>query len=200
MYDLQYGVNVQHFTKSINPLQQIQTLKTLHHPDMLKSCGIAPSQLHGTATQNFISMLIRPSTKPIFNNKIFQSSATSTLNNKNDHDIILQAQNSSSTPILIDTGASCSITPNLQDFVGDLKPAETTEVKGLSGSTQVVGKGMVEWSISDYWNVTRTIRTTAYYIPAASARLFSPQAYFQENQNNGKCVIEGHKISLELPS
>ena len=63
-----------------------------------------------------------------------------------------------------------------------------------------MGKGLVEWEIADYWNVTRKVRTTAYYIPSASARLFSPQSYFQENNNRGKCIVEGRKITLHLPN
>ena len=48
-------------------------------------------------------------------------------------------------PIVIDTGASTSITPQLSDFIGDLKPAATSEVNQLSGSTKIVGRGTGEW-------------------------------------------------------
>ena len=50
----------------------------------------------------------------------------------------------SDLPIVIDTGASTSITPVLSDFVGDLKPASIHEVNQLSGRTKVVGKCLVE--------------------------------------------------------
>jgi hypothetical protein len=103
-------------------------------------------------------------------------------------------------PVIIDTGASTSLTPVIGDFLGDLEPAPMNEIKGLTAKTRVVGKGTVEWAIRDYWNVVCIIRTTAYNVPDAAVRLFSPQAYFQENANQGKCVIEGIKTVLHLPN
>jgi hypothetical protein len=102
-------------------------------------------------------------------------------------------------PVVIDTGASVSLTPLLSDFVSPLVPTALTELKGLTSKTHVVGRGMVEWPISDFWNVPGVIRTQAYYVPNASIRLFSPQSYFQEHESQqGRCVIQGKKVSLEL--
>ena len=62
----------------------------------------------------------------------------------------------------------------------------------LSGKTQVVGRGMVEWQIVDMYNNLYTYHTEAYYIPTATVRLFSPQKYFQE-QNEGRCILDKNK-------
>ena len=98
-------------------------------------------------------------------------------------------------PIVLDTGASTSITPILSDFIGDLKPTTTSKVNQLSGSTKVVGRGLVEWEVSDIWGITHVIQTEAYYIPDATIRLFSPQAYFQQ-QKGGHCIICEQKLQL----
>jgi hypothetical protein len=102
-------------------------------------------------------------------------------------------------PIVLDSGASTSITPVLGDFIGPLEPTPIKEISGLSSKTRIVGKGTVEWAICDYWNVVRVIRTTAYFVPDVDIRLFSPQAYFQENEDKGKCIIRGRTTTLELP-
>jgi hypothetical protein len=102
-------------------------------------------------------------------------------------------------PIVLDTGASTSLTPVLSDFIGPLEPAPHNEIRGLTASTRVIGKGKVCWTIRDYWNVTGVIETDAYYVPDALIRLFSPQSYFQANQHVGRCVIQGQKTTLALP-
>jgi hypothetical protein len=102
-------------------------------------------------------------------------------------------------PVVLDTGASTSLTPVLTDFIGPLIPAPIDEIRGLTATTRVIGKGTVQWVLRDYWNVTGVIKTTAYYVPDASIRLFSPQSFFQEHSNSGRCVIQGQKTTMELP-
>jgi hypothetical protein len=57
-------------------------------------------------------------------------------------------------PIVIDTGASMSLTPNRNDFIGDLKAPNVSELHGLSSTTQVVGVGTVKWTVRDLFGVT----------------------------------------------
>ena len=102
-------------------------------------------------------------------------------------------------PIVINTGASTSITPVIGDFIGPLEPTPAAEIKGLNSKTHIVGKGTVEWAICNYWNVVRVVQTTAYYVPDVDIHLFSPQANFQENEDKGQCVIHGRTTTLELP-
>jgi hypothetical protein len=81
-------------------------------------------------------------------------------------------------PIVIDSGASYSVTPNLQDFVGPIRECSTKELNGLNAPINVVGEGEVDWKIQDVFGTVRSIKTTAYYVPEASVRLFSPQISF----------------------
>ena len=105
--------------------------------------------------------------------------------------------NSNDPPVVVDTGASTSITPFLSDFIDDLKPGPINQGNQLSGKTQVVGRGVVIWQIVEMWNNIYTYRTEAYYIPTASIQLFSPQKYFQE-QNNGSCTLKKDRLTIEI--
>jgi hypothetical protein len=100
-------------------------------------------------------------------------------------------------PIVIDTGASVSVTPILTDFIRPLRPCATTNLKGLSGSTEVIGEGTVNWLVRDVFGNKRKIRTTAYYVPEASIRLFSPQTYFKEKKA-GSLLITHDRTALTL--
>jgi hypothetical protein len=81
--------------------------------------------------------------------------------------------------IVIDTGASLSVPPVLTDFLGPLHPCATANLKCLSGTTEVIGEGKVNWMVRDMFVNKRKISTTAYYVPEALICLFSPQTYFK---------------------
>jgi len=83
--------------------------------------------------------------------------------------------------IVLDTGASWSVTPKLKDFVSAIEKADTPELHSLDSTIPVHGVGWVEWDIEDMKGNVRKIRTRALYVPSAEIRLFSPQAYFMEN-------------------
>ena len=81
----------------------------------------------------------------------------------------------SEIPIIIDTGASISLTPVISDFIGNIEPADLDSLQGLSSKTQVCGQGTVQWKVQDMFGMVRALTTKAYYVPEASIRLMSPQ-------------------------
>jgi hypothetical protein len=86
-------------------------------------------------------------------------------------------------PVVIDTGASGSITPLGSDFEdGIINQADLQELKQVNGSTPVCGQGIVNWDIEDVDGTQRILRTEAYYVPDAGIRLFSPQVYIGNNK------------------
>ena len=52
-------------------------------------------------------------------------------------------------PIVIDSGASNSLTANYIDFIGSICPATITELQGLSHTRKVHRVGKVEWTVSE---------------------------------------------------
>jgi hypothetical protein len=100
-------------------------------------------------------------------------------------------------PIVIDTGASISVTPVITDLLGPLRPCATANLKGLSGTTEVIGEGTVNWLVRDMFGNKRKIRTTAYYILEASICILSPQTYFKEKKA-GSLQITHDRMTLTL--
>ena len=53
-------------------------------------------------------------------------------------------------PIVIDTGASCSVTPNLNDYITTPTKPDVSHMEGLNGNTtEVLGSGPIRWDIKD---------------------------------------------------
>ena len=103
-------------------------------------------------------------------------------------------------PIVIDSGCSHSLTPNINDFIGDIKPCESHSLIGLNSQAAIVGKGLVQWHVRDCFNALHTITTQVYYVPDGNIRLFSPQKYFQENNCRGSCYLTSDRCTLSLPT
>jgi len=101
------------------------------------------------------------------------------------------------TPVVLDTGASFSLTPFEADFVTPIVSTSSEEMKGISDALRIQGVGTVSWPIRDVFVRTRTVTTQECYVADADIRLFSPQRLFQEHQS-GRCVIDHLKTSLEL--
>jgi hypothetical protein len=95
---------------------------------------------------------------------------------------IYVSTNKDDLPIVIDTGASCTITPTLSDFTSHPTSADTKSLGSLTTvETKVTGQGPIEWEIEDINGITKKLATISYYVPEATIRLFSPQAYFKLN-------------------
>jgi hypothetical protein len=73
-------------------------------------------------------------------------------------------------PIVLDSGAAYSVTPNMEDFMGPIELCSTT--------VKVIGHDTVEWKIQDLFRTGQLVKTRAFYVPDASMILFSPQAHF----------------------
>ena len=94
-------------------------------------------------------------------------------------------------PIVIDTGASCSVTPLARDYMTTPTVPDTSSMEGLNGAkTEVVGQGTVQWDIQDVHGRRDIIETNAYFMPAANICLFSPQVYIQEQAKLGNTHCE----------
>jgi hypothetical protein len=100
-------------------------------------------------------------------------------------------------PIVIDTGASISVTGITQDFIRELQGVDPdVNLQGLNNKVKVEGVGTVHWTIHDQYNWTGNVKMMAYFVPDAEVHLFSPQLYFKE-VDTGKLVITKDKTTLE---
>ena len=102
-------------------------------------------------------------------------------------------------PIVIDTGASCSITPVHSDFISTIQPSKVPVLNNISGTTAVVGQGTIEWNIQDANGIVKPIQTSAYYVPQATIRLFSPQVYINNDKSKtSEMTLNSRGINLVL--
>jgi hypothetical protein len=62
-------------------------------------------------------------------------------------------------PIVLDTGASWTVTPHIGDFVSPIKPSGFNKLSSLDSSIQVRGIGTVEWRVEDMHGTVRVLRT-----------------------------------------
>ena len=100
-------------------------------------------------------------------------------------------------PVVLDSGASRSLSPIRSDFV-TFSPVESS-LEGVGASAAIKGVGRVRWTVEDMHGVSHTIETQAYYVPAASIRLYSPQFHFMENMS-GTLQMDYQGAHLSLPS
>jgi hypothetical protein len=48
---------------------------------------------------------------------------------------------------IIDSGASCCVTPHIEDFINQPTPIQNTTLKGISGGLTALGRGTVQLKI-----------------------------------------------------
>jgi hypothetical protein len=78
---------------------------------------------------------------------------------------IYVSTNKDDLPIVIGTGASCTITPPLSDFTSKpTKPDIATLGSLTTFQTKVSGQGPIEWDIEDVNGAYKKLRTTSYYV------------------------------------
>ena len=105
--------------------------------------------------------------------------------------------NPNSTPLIVDTGASCCITPHKHDFVeGTYKDSEV-QIKDLSGLNKVAGRGLIRWRVRDKLGRVQTIEIEGYHMPKTSVRLLSPQSVIKTLGGSGD--INHLRFVLFLP-
>jgi hypothetical protein len=169
---------INEFLLSVCPLEQYRILKALSDPSLLdskknrnvskKRCRQALIMSAALVQDNYTSNAFAPPT-------------------------VYLSKKRNELPIVIDSGASYSVTPTLDDFLGPIEPCSTKELNGLNTSIKVIGHGTVEWKIQDLFGTVRSIKTKAFYVPDASVRLFSPQAYFFKNIRSS--LFLNHKMT-----
>jgi len=113
------------------------------------------------------------------------------------------SQSDCDLPIVFDTGATISVSPYANDFE-ELSTESTAGVTlcSVTAETTIAGMGTVNWHVRDDSGTMHTIRTKAYLIPNAAARLFSPLVYFQQQEHRkkgGKILFDDNGGSFVFP-
>ncbi len=175
--------NLDAFMQTIDPLAEFQAMKKVLNPTFL--CGTTQADRLTSFKRTAMVAAFKFRLSKDFNT-VTELNSTSVTDDYADRiaqmSIYLNHAEDRNIPIVIDTGASVSLSPNKSDFIGPIEACTTSELQGLSSTIKCEGMGWVDWTIRDLYGVTRRLRTRAYYVPDAQIRLFSPQKYFQEHK------------------
>jgi hypothetical protein len=79
-------------------------------------------------------------------------------------------------PLIIDTGASITVTPYSTDFITPIKPVQSIEIKGIASGLQVRGFGDVSYQFyNDAGELQTLVLPNCLYVPQCTARLLCPR-------------------------
>lgn len=203
MYGYQYGVDLDAFMKQIDSLKEFQVIHELTTTGVIQQ-RFRRYSLSNQQQRACIAAAQLSKTLPCCMDPTLSVEELAELKLSSEEMVQLTRKRSAyfsnkedDVPIVIDTGASLSVSPFESDFVSNIRPTETDDLQGLSGATEVKGRGKVRWTIRDVFGSVRIIETEAYYVPRASIRLFSPQRYFQE-QDAGEYWCDSQRSVLTL--
>ena len=99
------------------------------------------------------------------------------------------------TPLIMDTGASSSLTPFRSDFIDYVEC--NIPVKDVTKVNTVIGIGTAIYKFIDENGEEVFIPTLAYHLPETDIRLFSPQSYHQTH--GGFSKVTGFVYQMTLP-
>jgi hypothetical protein len=90
----------------------------------------------------------------------------------------------------IDSGASCCVTPYIEDFIHQPTPIQKTTLKGISGGLTALGRGTVQLKIhqENKGNIV-LVTDNVIYAPDCPIRLINPQQLHRQSK------AKGHKNS-----
>jgi hypothetical protein len=79
-------------------------------------------------------------------------------------------------PIIIDLGASVSISPYSMDFVGPIHPVQNINLQGIASGLQVAGIGTIQYKFRNDADKEQTLLVQrCLHVPQRSVRLLCPQ-------------------------
>jgi hypothetical protein len=93
-------------------------------------------------------------------------------------------------PVIWDSGASISITPDRKDFLGPI-----TQLQGIAKGLRIEGQGHVLWAIQDTLGNLRMIKVPACLVSCIKVRLLSTTSLLQAYPGE-TITIEAHQLTL----
>ena len=107
-------------------------------------------------------------------------------------------------PIIFDSGASISITPYAEDFIGeidyDVDTSGNKQLLGISSATQIIGVGKMSLTVYTDTGARRNLITTAYLVPDARIQLLSICRYREQYPREGcSFIISDNGCSFTFP-
>jgi hypothetical protein len=87
---------------------------------------------------------------------------------------------------IIDSGASCCVTPHIADFINQPTPIKNTTLKGITGGLTALGRGTIQLKIQQNNQETIIlIIDNVIYAPDCPVRLIIPQQLHIQSKDRG---------------
>ena len=103
---------------------------------------------------------------------------------------------SAAFPVIWDSGASISITPERKDFIGPITdPGPITQLQGIAKGLRIEGQGHVMWAMQDTSGGIRMIQVPVYLVSRIKVRLLSTTSLLQAYPDE-TITIEAHQLTL----
>jgi hypothetical protein len=100
-------------------------------------------------------------------------------------------------PIIIDTGASITISPHRTDFTSPIRPVQDIEIKGIAAGLKVLGIGDINFHVfDDSGTLHSVILKDSLYVPQCSSRLLCPRQLALNTGCEHDCFIAGADKSI----
>jgi hypothetical protein len=110
-------------------------------------------------------------------------------------------------PLIIDFGASITISPYLIDFVDNIHPVQDIAIQGIASGLQVEAIGDLSYTFCNDSGASQTMKITgALYVPKCTARLLCPrqlgkstglpQDGFQSLSDKGILTYQGQQTTV----
>ena len=113
---------------------------------------------------------------------------------------VYHAENIGGKPIIFDSGASISITPDKSDFIKFQENTNGTTLAGITSSAVCQGKGTIKFTVLDDNGSKKEIITEALYVPEAKVKLLSVQRYCRNVKHRARFSIDGDRCIFEFPT
>jgi hypothetical protein len=100
-------------------------------------------------------------------------------------------------PLVIDSGASITVTPYETDFITPIRPVQNTEITGIASGLQVKGIGTVSYSFHNDAGELQTLNIKeCLYVPQCTARLLCPRQIPSNTSCSKDIFIAGEDKAL----
>ena len=152
---MKYGVSLDDLIRYSDPVKQHNELMQLASPRFMEANGQKASLKY---------LMVRNGTGLASVNRAINQSVI----HRTSLSIEAYLSRCLDAPIIIDTGASTSLTAFKEDFAGPIVPVEQEDIKGLTGKAKALGQGMVEYKVQDMHGNVQVLRTLAVWVPDAN--------------------------------
>ena len=110
-------------------------------------------------------------------------------------------------PLILDTGASVSITPFLSDFITPLQPVQHVTIKGIASGLKAEGIGDVSYTFMNDSGMEQTlVLQNCLYVPQCVVRLICPRQIgattgdpddgFYASHQKSVLIVNGHHTTV----